>query len=335
MKINSNIHLQNTKAVNNALIKNQQTPSFGSLQSIGDRVLKSGTAQKIAKHFEYEGLSMPFISLAMICTGGVIIPRLVQARDKDEFHEILVRDCTTVGIMLFARKGLQNIFSKVMSKLSGLPLLKYPQKHKGTFNQLFNYLRPVNGVSILSSSDIASKYTNIDKFKNGIVDFCEFITKSGGDVKKVFTGNEKLAAEAKKAFEAAGTGKKFADATSQEIVEAFSQLHSKKSNALDGVYAFFKDGKNGIMSKARVLNSTFDFLATFVLVPSMLGLGLPILMENRLKDKYINKDNGKVAQQKNEIVKNDEKEIKPDNKPIQPSLKTSLSNKISAFKDFA
>ena len=330
MKINNSFHLCNMNNYNSKLNKDSKNVSFGSLQKIGDKFLKSDVLQGFVNHFEFEGFSMPFAALAAICTCGVILPRLAQARDKDEFKEICIRDCTTVGIMLFARKGLQNIFSKAFSNLSGLPLLKYPDKHEGLFKSAFNYLRPVNGVSILSSADIKSKFTNIDKFRNGIVDFCDFVTKSKGDVKKLFTSNDKLAEKTKQAFDSLNTGIDFASATSEQLTNAFTYLHANKSDTLNGIYEFFRDGKNPIMSKARFYNSTFDFLATFVLVPTMLGYGLPKLMENKLKDKYLNKDGKKEV---NNSQDNGTKSFTLDKKYYE-TLKTPASAKISAFKDF-
>ena len=40
--------------------------------------------------------------------------------------------------------------------------------------------------------------------------------------------------------------------------------------------------------KARFMNSSFDFLATFILVPVILGYALPKLTEKQIKDKYKN-----------------------------------------------
>ena len=36
------------------------------------------------------------------------------------------------------------------------------------------------------------------------------------------------------------------------------------------------------------MNSSFDFLATFILVPVILGYALPKLTEKQIKDKYKN-----------------------------------------------
>ena len=296
MKINNDVHMPNSK-INAVQIKNNN-PSFGSLKTLGDKIVKSNTLQKVGKAFEFDGYNMPFASLATVCFGGVLLPRMITARDENEYKEVFVRDFTTIVVLLFCRKAIQNVVSKACSKLSGLALLKYPDKHQGFLKQAYNYLRPEKGVSALSSSDLKSKYTNIDKFNNGIVDFCQFVKKSGGDVAKLFKSDKNIAKAAGDAYKAANVGGDFATASSDKIIDAFTKLQNQKSSALNGVYDYFKNDKNGIVKKARVMNSSFDFVATFLLVPGFLGYALPQLMEKDIKNKYKNnpyKDEQKVV----------------------------------------
>ena len=326
MKINNNVHMPNNTSNTTAVKSHAQ--SFGSLSSLGNKILKSETLQKAGKAFEFDGYNMPFASLATVCFGGVLLPRMVTARDENEFKEVFVRDFTTIVVLLFCRKAIQNVVSKACSKLSGLALLKYPNKHDGFFKQAYNYLRPEKGVSALSSSDLKSKYTNIDKFNNGIVDFCEFIKKSGGDVAKVFKSDKNIAKAAGDAYKAANIGGEFATASSDKIIDAFTKLNNEKSSALNGVYDYFRNDKNGIVKKARVMNSSFDFLATFLLVPGLLGYALPRLMEKDIKNKYKNNAN-KVEQ------KATEQPVKKDNNlALSYAMAAKSVKSTPAFKEF-
>ena len=319
MKINNNF--QTPYMANKSVSK----PAFGSLQGLGKKILGSKTLQNAGNLLEFDGYNMPLASLVTVCYGGVLIPRLVSARDKNEFKEIMVRDVTSMALLLYGRKAIQNVVSKACSKLSGLALVKYPKNHKNPLQVVYNYLRPEKGVSVLGSADLKSKYTNIDTFKNGIVDFCDFVKTSGGNVAKLFKSDEKLAKTAKEAFIKSGVEGDFESATSEKMIEAFTKLHKSDKQALNGIYEYFKNDKNAIVSKARVMNSSFDCLATFVLVPGLLGFGLPKLTEKNIKKQY---KNHKPTTQKAAEKTQDNQQ----NKNILVTSKASKSAPV--FKDF-
>lgn len=273
---------KNKKSVNNK-------PSFKGLWSgLGGKVGSSDVWQRFGKVFECDGYNLPLASLTTICYGGVLAPRLVFARDKDEFSEVMKRDVVSIGVLLFGRKAIQNIVSGICTKASGIALSRLPEGHNGKMKTAWNYLRPEKGVSVLSSGDLVSKYTNIDKFNGGISGFCEFVTKSGGDVAKLFKSDKELAKLAKQAYEASNVGGDFSKATSEKVIEAFNKLKNGNSKELNKIYDYFRNSKNGILKKARFMNSSFDFLATFILVPVILGYALPKLTEKQIKDKYKN-----------------------------------------------
>ena len=286
----NNTKNDDVKEVKTSKKSSKANPSFGwSWAGFGDKVAKNDVWQRFGKTFECDGYNLPLASLTTICYGGVIVPRLVFARDKDEFNEVIKRDVVSIGVLLFGRKAIQNVVSKVCTKLSGVALSKLPQGHNGVIKSVWNYLRPEKGVSVLSSSDLVSKYTHIDKYNNGISGFCDFVTKSGGDVAKLFKSDKKLAGLAKEAYDVSGVGGDFSKASSEKIVEAFEKVRKNNGKELNGIYDYFKNPKNNILRKARIMNSSFDFLATFILIPATLGYALPKLTEKQIKDKYKNK----------------------------------------------
>lgn len=321
--------LEDKKANNETITKTEETqipdkktskskPSFGlSLAGFGDKIGKSNVLQKFGKIFECDGYNLPLASLTTICYGGVLLPRLVFARDKNEFNEILQRDIVSIGVLLFGRKAIQNVVSKACTKLSGIALSKLPQGNHGKLKAVWNYLRPEKGVSVLSSADLVSKYTHIDKYKDGISGFCDFVTKSGGNVAKLFKSDKQLADLAQKAYDASGVGGDFSKASSEKITEAFAKLKNNNSSELNGIYDYFKNPKNNILRKARIMNSSFDFLATFILVPATLGFALPKFTEKYIKNKYKNQENK---------IKTSNK-VESNNTKIQ-NQKTEKTNKI-------
>lgn len=276
--------------VNSVSVHNphKQTPK----QKVSFGAAPQGIASKAMKALEFDGFNFSTLGLCAICYGAVFGFRYAKSRDEVEKREILVRDLSTITAIIFARRAVQNIVSRICTKKTGLALHTKPAKHDSTLQKVFNYLRPDNGIRVLSSSQITEKYSNVHQYKNGIVDFATFISKQGGDVKKVLTTDKKLGETLQAAHSSWSSAKKtsFDKADSKEIIEMLSDLNKKeqKDSNIQKMEEFFKDKNNALIKKAKSINSTFDFLTTFGFIPVVLGFILPYFNEQVTKKAYKN-----------------------------------------------
>jgi len=243
----------------------KKQPSFGSsfTEKIGRNVLSSDTFKKVAGKFEYDKFSMSLTSLLVLLYGATIVPRYVQATDKHDKREILTRDMLSITAILFGAKALAKGFSQVFSKISGLVLNNKPINHTKPLNKLFNYLRPKQGVKLLTSQELTAKYSNIKGYPNGIFDFFKFIEGQKGDLGKVLAADKGVRANAKIIL-----GKDVRKATVQEIKDGFAKAEGSKE--LENIYEILEKPDNKLVKKAKTMNSAFDFLATVLLVPGFM-----------------------------------------------------------------
>ena len=246
--------------------------SFGGLSSklgwAGDKVIGSSKLKHISDIFELNGPIIQGNAMAVLLYGACIPPRLIHAQDKYDYGEILVRDMTAFTALLFGAKALARLFSDGFTKLTGLALNSKNMDGRSTFKKVIDYLNPADTRhSILSSRELDSKYTHIDKFKDGIEGFVEFIEKSGGNIKKAFSIDSKI----KQAIDniLKDSGKTFKDATSEEIKEALHNANVSKSAKLEEVYKLFRK-PNKLLNRAKTCNSFFGALSTLVLVPGLI-----------------------------------------------------------------
>lgn len=119
--------------------------------------------------------------------GCVILPRLVQAREPDEFREILTRDVITVLTILFAMKGLKSGMCSAAQKSAGFTLVKDAVGKNATkLQRLGGYLNPEGGITALDSKEILARYSNI-KDKESLINLMSTVDKEGGDLAKMFS----------------------------------------------------------------------------------------------------------------------------------------------------
>ena len=273
MKISATLQKQNVQ--NNKNMQNSNKLSFGALPV--------QLATKTMNALEFDGFNFSTLALGIICYGFVFAVRYFKARDKAERKDILRRDLPTITVMIFGRRAAQNVVSRMCTKITGLALHTKPANHNTMLKKVFNYLRPDNGVKTLSSSEITEKYSNIHQYKNGVVDFANFIEKQGGDVKKAMLTDKKLAEILQNAHKKWQSPQKtsFENASSSEIRKMLEELNqgkgSSKDNYISQIEDFFKDKNNSLVQKAKSLNSTFDFFTTFGFIPVVLGVVLPSL----------------------------------------------------------
>ncbi len=258
----------NTKKAEDKAEQKKQQPQQTSFQGkerffskTGDTVMNTGWLKKISDKFEFNGASMSVPAMLTLLFGFCLPPRYFQAQDKYDKEEILVRDISSFAAILFAAKALARGFSDGFAKLSGLALTTKPEDHNKSFwHKLKNYFTPASGVNVLTSEEIISKYTNIDKYPGGINGFFEFLEKNGGNIKKVLMLDKDVKANAQKIV-----GKDLKTASITEIKNAFNNI--KDNDALEEIYKVFRSKNNKFINYAKTMNSSFGALSTLALVP--------------------------------------------------------------------
>ena len=314
--------------------ENKSKPSFGANPAavvstlMGENKSTFGKiAHKLGQWFEFDSCNVSFPLLLGIMGFGILIPRTAQAKDKYDREEILRRDLVTCATMCFGAHMLEKGFSKFNEKTSGFILTDKGQgfKDKSKAQKVFDYLRPIKGVQILSTNQINSKYSNIDKYKGGISGFCEYIDQNGGFLSSIFSIDEKAKnivqgllgntnidqADNATIKEAINKAK---DAAPEKIKELTDLFHAPrmekvaKRSIIDKMLG--KPEKlvdelveNPWVKRARTLNARFTFLSTAVIVPLFLGFMLPAINERATK-KRINKENAmkSLENQRNNLV---------------------------------
>jgi len=282
------LETQNTTLTKKNETKDKSKPSFGSSAGFVNKLTGSGVVGKVAQAIEFEGLNVSFPLLLGIMGFGILLPRTRQAKDKYDREEILRRDLVTCATMCFAEKELRKGFSKLNETKSGLVLAAKGEgfKNKNIARKIFEYLRPIKGVQVLSTEQIVSKYSGIDKYKNGIKGFCEFIEGQGGNLGKVFSVTE----ESKNIVQnlLSKEGKDIATADNSVIKETLAKAID--SDDVKKLTDLFKDKNNAWVQKAKTLNARFTALSVLVLVPVFLGFMLPWINEKATK-KRISEEN--------------------------------------------
>ena len=291
--------LDNVKVNENEQNKDKSNPSFGSSAQLVNKLTGNGLIGKLGRAIEFEGCNVSFPLLLGIMGFGILIPRTLQAKDKYDREEILRRDLVTCATMCFAEKELRKGFSKLNEAKSGLVLAAKDKgfKQQSFAKKLFDYLRPIKGVQVLSTEQIISKYSGVDKYKDGIKGFCEFIEGQGGNLSKVFSVTD----EAKNIVQRllAKEGKDIATADNSTIKEVLSKAID--SDDVKKLTDLFRDKNNPWVQKAKTLNARFTALSVLVLVPVFLGFLLPAINERATKKRIREEEAQKSTKQLNKI----------------------------------
>lgn len=280
MKVNNTTtNIYNSKNTNNKVLSKKSEVSFGA----------SGSSflRKLNEKMEYSGISMPVLALGLVSFGAILLPRLIKARDNTERAEILQRDVTTIIIMMIGSFSLRNIMSTLSAKKSGYALVQ--GNHKANpFVQALNLFNPFGSTNIFSSSQLVSKYSKIDDYKEGFYGFSKFLNDNGGDAKKFFTSDKKLnkvVEDLYKQFKPDKGASNFKEATKNDIAEMFKHINTlnDKSDILQELTGLFQKTDNTFVKKAKFMNSFFDFLSTFLFIPLFLGVALPKINEKTVR----------------------------------------------------
>lgn len=241
---------------------------------VGETAVKEGNLSKLLTNFEFNGASMPVNAMMTLLFGFTLPARYSNAKSDKERKEILVRDISSFAAILFAAKALSRSFSKMFSKFSGFALNITPADHsKNIFNKFKNYFTPNSGIEVLSSTQIVAKYSNIEKYRDGISGFFKFVKENGGDIKKILNVDKGVRENADKIMQRFG-GKSLKDASVAEIEKAFEAAREKSKvenvEALDNIYSTFSAKDNRYVNRAKTMNSAFGFASTLILVPAFM-----------------------------------------------------------------
>lgn len=241
----------------------------GMLERTGEKVFNSKNTKAFSNIFEFNGPVIPGTAMATLLYAFCIPPRLVQAQDKYDRGEIIVRDFTSFTALLFGAKALARLFSDGFTKLTGLALNKKDMDGRNVLQRIGDYLNPNDTRhSLLSSKQLNSKYTNIEDYRGGVNGFMEFIESSGGNVKKAFAQDKKVKQSVEDILKDFN-GKSFKEATVDEIKEALKTADKSKNALIKKFYKLF-ESENGLLKSAKTCNSAFSFLSTLILVPGLI-----------------------------------------------------------------
>lgn len=296
-----------------------------------------------------------------LITAFVLAPRLLQAREPDEFREIATRDIATILTILFAMKGLKSGMCSAAQRSSGLVMVKDAvDKNTGKLKRVLGYLNPMGGVTALGSDDILSRYSNIQT-QNSLANMMKTVSKEGGDLAKMFAIETRensfirfcksvigkktkrpLYDAAKKMF-----GEGFEKLSNEELINKVKNITPESRDAADGLLAVvgshafdtvskvgddvkldgILNGKaNPFTNYARTISSRFETLS-LAIVASFLGFGLPKINEQLTMKKHLDKPGGRT----------NKREAKPENAIFDShivlnSLKTNKS--LNLFQNF-
>lgn len=238
------------------------------LEKAGEKTFSHTKLKSVSDIFEFNGNVMSGAAMPVLLYGFCIPPRLKKADDKYDYGEIVLRDMTSFTALLFGAKALARLFSDGVTKLTGLALNKKDLENRNVFQRVIDYLNPLDKRhSVLSSKQLESKYMNIDKYKGGVNGFIQFIEESGGDIKKAFAKDDGITKSIEDIIKKFGTGKSYSDSTSSEIKNALRAANKAEDQTLiNKFYDLFKS-ENGLLKKAKTLNSAFGFVSTIILIP--------------------------------------------------------------------
>ncbi len=280
--------------------KNNQPSFTGGFASIGEKAVKGGKFSDILNKFEFNGAAMSITGMITLLFGFTLPARYINAKSDKERKEILVRDITSFAAILFAAKALSRGFSDVFAKISGLALNTKPKDHgKSLLHKVKNYFTAGDGIDVLSSQQIVSKYSNLSGYKDGINGFFAFLKENGGNVKKVLSMDSAVKEKSEAIMKKFGGGKSLKDATFEEINEAFKQAKANNADELEKIYSVFSSQDNKFINRAKTFNSAFGFASTLILVPAFM-MWLARYCE-RMTKRAVEKENAAKTAQNNAV----------------------------------
>ena len=331
-------------------------------RKIGETILNDNVSNKAGKllsktnkFLQGESYNPGRGAYYLLMGGFVIAPRLIKAREPDEFREILTRDTTTVLTILFAMKALQSGMCTAAQKTAGITLVKDTVgKSANKLKRLGGYFNPEGGIIPLSSEEIIAKYSRFSD-KESFVKALETLDAEGGSVSKMFNIETKngifgkikgmfsskknetpLLNAAKKMF-----GDDFASKSNEELIKAVKNIDG--GEALEGladvigskaagyndqvIKGVLTDKSNPVTNYARGIAAKFNTLSLGI-TAGFLGFGLSKFNELFTAKQHLNKPGT------NTKTRASETESVILNTPIHNMLQNNKAGAFNNFKGF-
>ncbi len=269
------------------------------IEKIGKAVEKN-KKDFVSSELEYNGHNFTNTLMAGLSIFGLITPRCMRAysraqvnedgkKDLTELWEIIIRDVFSSLAVVFAVPMLTRACVTSYEKNSGFVLMQKDRTKTG-FKTTLDLLNPYSKAHVLSNAEITALYDNINS-KEKMVNFCKYIDKNGGDLKKILAKSEninELFNENTEKFDKFKNMKK--EDSNKQIIEFFENIESKAKKlgksvdkkSIDNMITKFmknapKGGNSKITAIARGLNSVPGLLTTFFISPYILGWFIPRL----------------------------------------------------------
>ena len=291
--------------------------SFAGWQSdLGKYVVNNNKLGKFLKNFEFDNASMPANAMAAALFGFCLPPRYIDAKSNFERGEILFRDITSFIAILFGAKALSRVFSQTFTKMSGIALQVRDEgfEKRSLPGKVWQYFSANSDISNLTSRQLEAKYANPSGAKNGILGMIDFIQNNHGDVRKAFSIDKGV----KENIEKLLGGKSIKNATVDEIKNAIK--NGAESVELKNIYKILDNVKgNKLLGRAKLLNSLFDALSTFALVPLFMI--------------WVSHKCTKMTKERSEKLAKEAAEAANANKPEPPKNSTAQVQNVTAAAD--
>jgi len=269
--------------------QNKQVSFSGNLAG---KLVGKGALTRFSDAIEFNSINMSFPVMATAMIFGVIIPRIMQAQDEYDREEIIRRDLISTIVLTAGQPVINKNLSKITEARSGFALAEKSGVAKNGLKKALAYLNPVGGVQVLNSDQIVSKYSQLDKYKNGIAGFCDFVTENGGNLKKLFSFKKGGVQEIVERI----VGKEVFEAGENKAIrDGLAKAAEKGSKDIAELYGKFAAKDNPFVIRAKSLNSTFGFLSMFLLVPVLLGFAIPKINERITKKKFLERQAAEQA----------------------------------------
>ena len=317
------------KKINNENISENENISFKGkgncfVEKIG-KVLDKNKKDFVSSELEYNGHNFTNTLMAGLSLFGLITPRCMRAysraqvdehtgkKDLTELWEIIIRDVFSSLAVVFAVPMMTRAFVTSYEKNSGFVLL-HKDRNMGKYKTGFDLLNPYSKAHVLSNSEISALYDNINS-KEKMVNFCKYIDKNGGDLKKILSKADdvnELFNDKTKTLDSLKNMQK--TESNKEIIKFMENIekHAKKlgkatdKKSIDEMISKFmkyasKGSKSKITATVRGLNSLPGLLTTLFISPYILGWLIPRLTYWNTRRIHAKEDRERAIQERQKV----------------------------------
>lgn len=292
----------------------------GVVEKLG-KVLDKNKKDFVSSELEYNGHNFTNTLMAGLSLFGLITPRCMRAysraqvdektgkKDLTELWEIIIRDVFSSLAVVFAVPMMTRAFVTSYEKNSGFVLM-HKDRNMNKYKTGLDLLNPYSKAHVLSNSEISALYDNINS-KEKMVNFCKYIDKNGGDLKKILSKADdvnEIFNEKTKTLESLKNMTK--SESNKEIITFMENIekHFKKlgkgtdKKSVDEMISKLmkyasKGSKSKITATARGLNSLPGLLTTLFISPYILGWLIPRLTYRNTRRIHAKEDRERAIQE--------------------------------------